>query len=312
MTANATSTPERKGDIITLPKQVEDLTEATKMAKPLLKKDEVLVRQSDMKWAVGSGRSGQIASRVLDGETHQSIASEYGITGERVRQIAEPYLNKQSRETRTEAVARRRHAAAVEDVRTYAEKHPKASIPEIVRATGRRLDAEGVIDALGQEESLRRPMRAATGKPLQFSDKDLIAALRKAATDEKGKRTLPVSANQYAKVHQVDQESRKAGLPPLGPTPQTLILRFGSWRAACEAAGVKCQDRGRTSGWEKGWSDDELREWVARFFREVGPTGTTTAYSKWCKETEGAPSLITLRNRLGRWTDIRAEVASAA
>lgn len=308
MTSKKVEAPERAGDTITLPEVIDDLGEATKRARPLMKKGEVLIRQGHNIWAAGSGRNAEIASRVANGETYRAIAQDYPaengagtISGERVRQIADAYMNKESRGLRKEASDRRRHANAVAAVKTYAAEHVQASIPEIVRETGRHLDADGVIEALGKDEALRRPMRASTGKSVRFTDEDCLAALRKAASDEDGKPTVPVSAGRYSKIIKD------------GPSPQTLILRYGSWRAACEAAGVKSSASARQAGtWKKGWSDDELRSYVSRFFTEVGPTGTTTDYVKWAKTVEGAPSLITVRNRLGRWTSIRIRIAANA
>lgn len=84
-------------------------------------------------------------------------------------------------------------------------------------------------------------------------------------------------------------------------SPALLIRRFGSWRAACEAAGVRANTTRSTA---RRWSDDDLVAAVAAYLRD--DRGSSYAgYSAWAATRGDVPSGATLRQR-GAWSEFKA------
>ncbi|HJQ04734.1 MAG TPA: hypothetical protein VJ872_04790 [Nocardioides sp.] len=121
-----------------------------------------------------------------------------------------------------------------------------------------------------------------------FTDDQLIAALRAAAA-ELGE---PLTAGGY--------DAWQRGRPEAA-SPALLIRRLGSWRGACEAAGLSANSTRSTS---RRWTDDEVVAIVARYLASPGATGSFADYSEWARSAADAPSGATLRQR-GSWADIK-------
>lgn len=121
-----------------------------------------------------------------------------------------------------------------------------------------------------------------------FSDAQLLEALRAAAA-ELGE---PLTSGDY--------DTWQRGRAGAG-SPALLIRRFGSWRGACEAAGLAANTTRSTS---RRWSDEQVVALVARYLASPGATGSFADYSAWARDRDDAPSGATLRQR-GSWADIK-------
>ena len=88
-------------------------------------------------------------------------------------------------------------------------------------------------------------------------------------------------------------------------SPALLIRRFGSWRAACEAAGLSANSTRSTT---RRWSEEDLVAVVAAYLRAEGSTGSFANYSAWARTQDGAPSGATLRQR-GSWAELKRRAA---
>lgn len=118
-----------------------------------------------------------------------------------------------------------------------------------------------------------------------FSDEDILDALRAAAA-QCGE---PLSHTRY------DAVSRSVG----GPSSARIIQRFGSWRSACQAAGV-------TSGaavreYQQRWDRAAVVAAVADYLASEGCTGSYADYTAWAAAEDGRPSGATVRNVMGGW-----------
>lgn len=121
-----------------------------------------------------------------------------------------------------------------------------------------------------------------------FSDGQLLEALRMAAT-ELGE---PLTTGAY----DAWQRGRDTAA-----SPALLIRRFGSWRKACEAAGLSANTTRSTS---RRWSEDDVVAIIATYLASPGATGSFADYSAWARTHDGAPSGATLRQR-GSWADLK-------
>lgn len=288
-------TAERTGNLVTLNPPAPDLATASHAAAHLLQADEHLVQTGPATFLVVQGRNGSIAGRVVDGQSYAVVARDFGISAERVRQLSVAYLTPEIAPIRKERMAARRTAQRKEKAREYAVGKPDATLVEIARVAG--VSRPEAAAALGTA-AVPRKLRAE--RPQQYTDAECFAALRRAAGAD---GQAPVSMAAYNRAN-ADLDA---------PSDYTLVLRFGSWARACEAAGVRPGATPNRS-YTATWSDAELREWVFRFFREVGldPLPSMPAYTRWAGQQPGrAPSAITLRNRLGRWSDLIREYMAA-
>ena len=121
-----------------------------------------------------------------------------------------------------------------------------------------------------------------------FSDRQLLDGLREAAA-ELGE---PLTNGAY----DTWQRGRDTAA-----SPALLIRRFGSWRAACEAAGLTANATRSTT---RRWSEDDLVAAVAAYLKTPDATGSFADYSAWARSHEDAPSGATLRQR-ATWADLK-------
>tara|TARA_B100000029_G_C17595340_1_gene963897 strand:- start:11 stop:718 length:708 start_codon:yes stop_codon:yes gene_type:complete len=143
-----------------------------------------------------------------------------------------------------------------------------------------------VID--GQRRSRQNPWKPA----------ELIDVIRAASSGQ-----VRLTIQHYSNL-------RKSGEVE-GPTPAIFIKSFGSWSAACEAAGVQSGEPRRTN-YTRRWSNDDLLEFVVEYVRESRKSskglGTAGGFENWLgslKASREVPSFATVRNRLGSWSQMR-------
>ena len=91
------------------------------------------------------------------------------------------------------------------------------------------------------------------------------------------------------------------------PTIAVFITRFGSWENACKLAGMKA-GRGRSS-YDRMHTKLQLLEFVEKYLSESNSNGSAKGYDDWQKNHPFAPSLALLRQRLGKWNDIKKQLS---
>jgi hypothetical protein len=126
-----------------------------------------------------------------------------------------------------------------------------------------------------------------------FSD-DVLAAGLRAAAAAVGE---PLAVGAY--------DAWRARTPGHEVGSSTLVIRrFGSWTAACAAAGVATNKTRSTS---RRWSDDDVLAIIARFLDEDPGSGSYAAYVVWARAQAAGtvPSGPTLRQR-GAWAELKA------
>lgn len=124
----------------------------------------------------------------------------------------------------------------------------------------------------------------------QYSDKEIFAALRKAAK----LAGSPLSVGKYDSVRdEVD-----------GPSAIRIIQRFETWSAACDAARVKPGMAKRT--YTQQWSEKDVIAWVKRYIK-ASKNPTFADFTEWLRGQKGAPSGQTARNVAGSWSEMKAK-----
>jgi DNA-binding transcriptional MerR regulator len=257
------------------------------------------------------GRKIRILELRMDGLTLDEIGKQYGLTRERIRQI----LNKASKSVESdpslggrgfsEIFASRTHSAKSEErrlqqenkesidsrVRTYLNSNPGATYLEIFQELG--ISVKDLRASL-QPQTTKFIWTEASENMKQslFSDEAILEALKLAEAFES-----PISAPKY-------RELVERGLVN-GPGPQTVALRFGSWKRACELAEVTYNESVRTS-YDKQWTESEMLESVIEFLLNKSYGKGIQSYDEWRFETmRDAPSGAHVRKYFDTWIDTK-------
>jgi len=222
------------------------------------------------------------------GLTLQSVGDLYGLTRERVRQIAvgQGVVTKDLRKLQKEQSDR--HARRVaRHIYGVSLTHPELSLEELAdwaeadEATVRRsLEHRVVVHEVKTNDW-------SSG----ISDEDLLAALRNWAAQES--RHTGDNYTAWAELH---------GLPGR----QTPQIRFGGWNNALVAAGLGHLARER-GGRRPVISEHEIWGSVLQFFRDDLPSYSFIAYGRYASE-RGLPSGALVRVRLGSWSEVKTGV----
>lgn len=237
--------------------------------------------------------------------TLDALGQEFGITRERARQIIVRHTGLSMRQLmayRLPLREARRRQQGEDRVRALAASDPDADLGTLASESG--LTVAEVIDVLGDDESIIRRKRNtwSTG----VSDDAALAEVRRVAALPGGR---PLSRSFY------DKHRREGSVGQV-----RLTQRFGTWTAACEAAGVEPRDAPR-SNYTRRWTEENIVDWVALYMSHAGPRASFQGLDRWLRAhaSHGAPSAQTVRNTCGKWVDAlqmaavrRAEIADGA
>ena len=236
------------------------------------------------------------------GATLDEIASQHGLSPERVRQVLH-----------------RMGGPTTADVRAIRDKTEQqrldllgARVHDVLTQLG-TAPTDQVCDEVGcSPEDLRRAVRE--------SDRwRLITPHR--SVERFGHRSIMDGLQELSR-----RRARKQGLDGLVRVPKSawdewrdpdtlpssirIMQRYGTWIDACITAGVPVLRHERRSGAPRQWTDDELVDWLARFVADPAGGRSVAEFDRWARSQRDAPSSQTVRNRLGGWNAARK--ASAA
>lgn len=230
-----------------------------------------------------------MVSGLQAGLTLQAVGDRYGVSRERVRQIAAAQgvsikelrrLQREQQERHDRRVTRHIYGTSL----TY----PELDIDEL--AEWWDVDEQTVRKALGHRLTVHetRPYEGETGRT---SEENLLAALT-----EWGSQSSSLTGDDYTAW------AAGRGLPG----KQTIAIRFGSWNTALVLAGWgdHVQDRG---GLRPTISDETLWSSVLDFIRADLPSYSFAAYDAYARE-HGLGSGALLRQRLGSWSEVHQRI----
>ena len=224
------------------------------------------------------------------GATLEEIGAKFGLTRERARQI----LKELNAPSSSELAERKRVAKQVREKEVLIEverdlrEHPATTVEDTALRLGiKQSELRSLLPADIKYRFLPPPKEA---QPRRWSQEEVIKAIQQAGTME-----FPLSSNAYTSL----LEQRLIS----GPSAPRIWQLFGSWSAACDAAGVESFAHGN-SGFGTRWSDDEMFSMVRTYLVEETGRPTASRYDQWAREHADAPSLGTIRNRLGLWSTV--------
>ena len=251
------------------------------------------------KLAPGSPERGlQMVALRAQGWNLEEIALRYEVSRERVRQILRAHGDGPAPEDIAEARrrrARRLAEAAVENLLALwrAGESPSSAAGKLgLQTAACRMAIERF--ATDVDRAARRESLAAARATPMYSDGDITWAVLSAAA----RIGRVPSAKEYSAL------ARRLQLPSLA----TVLNRMGGWSNAIAAAGLRPVPVPARRPRRRRWTEDACWEALQRAADELGEIPTVLAYERFAADREDMPSSATIRNRLGRWSTLQAQL----
>lgn len=240
-------------------------------------------------------------ARRLRGETLQSIADLYQTTPQYVYALTrmgaspEDYAAAMGRSATMPAET---VASIAADVNAWLIEKGTANVQEVLDQFELTLHQWQLIrPRIDQSRVISRTTR--TPKRPQYTDDMIKDALRRIFDVAGGEKSV-LTAQAYEANRDKEND----------PSVPTIHNRFGSWAAACAAAGVPSGTRvNGTADVRSTWTNADLLGWLARWRNTLGENERPSyaRYDAWQRDNEGAPSGSMVRVRLkqyGNWAEI--------
>jgi len=273
--AEAEQAQDLVGPLVSRRHSVDEIVESTGLS-------ETVVRDARNLWMINEW---------VAGASNSQIGEKVGMSAEAVRRSIKRAC-KRDGESVQEKRARRQADKAKdlkEKIRETILENPGSSLDEIAQiASVRPVEVRRNLTRWGTKLVLGL---GTSPKTRTWSDEPLLQALRAAST----KSTPLTTASYNALVSQNQIE---------GPTAQIMYKRFGSWREACIAAGVRCGEAPHDNYTSK-WSKSDLEALVVDFLFSPEHGGMFGEFESWLGDQEYAPSAATFRSRLGHWDSMK-------
>jgi hypothetical protein len=240
-----------------------------------------------------TSRDKAILAMRMQGKTLEEIGLSFDLTRERVRQIISefgPDLNFPNiKELRNKEKEERLTGIAIEISANWSSFR-KYDFAMLAREYNLSIPVIRQIVTKVQHAYLSANEESHIEK--QWTADDCIKVLKEAAT-----YAFPLTVLEYRRL--IDSNSI------IGPTLPIFSSRFGSWVDACAAAGVETGNAQRE--YDSAWSDSDLIRIVRQFLWESRDISWSLQnYDSWRLSHESQmPSIGSLRNRLGTWSEIR-------
>lgn len=232
-----------------------------------------------------AARDAEILRRALAGEDFSVIAKAHGLSREMVRLVVKKHTGLSAKDLK-EARDTARRQFKRQKARDLASGDRSLSLDDLARLAG--LSNGEVEIVLGPAESARR--RRDRTVSTAASREQILEGLRLVSSLPGG---LPLSGPFY--------DLRRGGRV----SSQRVTQVFGTWSAACEAAGVQMAIGIRTH-YTQAWSREACLRWV-RTYLDSTPKPTFVGFDAWLRNREGAPSSSTVRLRCGKWIETMRE-----
>ena len=224
----------------------------------------------------------------------QELGERFSLTRERVRQIIESEGGKSGSDLRAEreALSAKAKKREYERIRADVRAHPGSTVEEVLERTGVKKSVLGRA-LTSWEKKLVINWGASSIEP-HWPEEKILQVLQRAAT-----YAYPLTGNAYDELNAVGEIE--------GPTRATITKRFdGSWAKACTAAGVECGET-HIETYNRNWTENDLYRYVMNYLLDKETIGNLADFESYLKKIDGAPSIPSIRNYLGSWTQMKAE-----
>ncbi|HTN24512.1 MAG TPA: sigma factor-like helix-turn-helix DNA-binding protein [Solirubrobacteraceae bacterium] len=227
------------------------------------------------------------------GKSLDEIALGFGVSRERVRQILHEHGTPDPRKV---AAARRRRV----------EQEVEAQLPALLALWRAGAAAGSAAEALGLQVTACRNAiaRAATDADRDARRLSLAGdrAIAKTYSDQDILTAVTSVAQRLGRVPTAKEygaQARELELPSL----PTVVNRMGRWTNAIRGAGLVPAHTAAHAR-ARRWTAESCWHAIRVVVAELGEIPTVVAYDRHAAGRRDLPSSATLRNRLGRWSQI--------
>jgi hypothetical protein len=243
-------------------------------------------------------RGQQMTALREQGYTLDEIAARFEVSRERVRQL----LGAHAPDADQVADARRRRA----------EQQAQARVDELIVLwrTGRTLP--DVADALGlQAAAARRAITSRATEADRVVRRASLASARQTSNRYSDDDIVDALCQVAAQLGRAPRAKEYAALARVlhGPSLPTVLIRMEGWTAALRAAGI-VSPHGPARVSSRRWTVEACWSALNVVVGELDAIPTVARYDRHARGRDDVPSSATIRNRLGRWSAITAQLAA--
>ena len=239
---------------------------------------------------------------VEEGLTLGELGDEFGFSRERARQILQRFgVSIRVIKKRLEVQESINRESLIQAVDSWITTHPGCRLSEV--STALMISESDVLSLCPQDtKSLLLTVRKTYDgeKYSTYSRTQTLDALRHAfelrnpsMSMYSVSETSPLTGSFYKKL-------RSEGVVH-GPSRERILQVFGTWKAACEEAGVPCVEAIRDF-YELRWTNDELISQLAEFIFNT-KSRSVESFDAWCRLDNSRASSGTIRNQIGAWSE---------
>ena len=232
----------------------------------------------------------------------KEIEAEFRVTRERARQIlANLGVSTKSLRAQQSAARESRKVGFKKSIEAWITAHPGCYISEIA-------EYFGVTESAIREIKPQNFKKLVTGgvasnystKLRKYSREQILEAL-KMAYELRNPSMSMYSVNETQPLTGPFYEKLRRDGSVFGPSKVRILQVFGTWKAACEEAGVPSVNAPRDS-YELLWTDEQLIEQLAEFI-STAEFPSVQRFDEWCRLDDSRASFGTLRNQIGTWPE---------
>jgi predicted DNA-binding protein YlxM (UPF0122 family) len=236
------------------------------------------------------------------GLTLEEIGTKFQVTRERARQLLTSLgVSIKSLRAQQSAAKESRKVEFKKSIEAWITAHPGCYISEIAEYFGVTESAIRDIKPQNFKKLVRGDAaRNYSTKLCKYSREQILEALKKTYELRNPsmsmyaiQETKPVTGPFYEKLRRDDSV--------FGPSQARILQVFGTWKAACEEAGVPSADALRDS-YERLWTYEQLIEQLAEFI-STAEFPSVQRFDEWCRLDDSRASFGTLRNQIGTWPE---------
>jgi hypothetical protein len=249
-----------------------------------------------------------VAKRILDGETLQNVGTSLGVSRERIRQrLKRVGISLRDRQ-RLEVAGRSNREKQAEQTR--ARLTPL--IERFVRGHPGCFDHEIAVLHGVSVPMVHSLIKNVACLVLRECDVDAVGRVNLPATI-KARRSalssLKLAGTYCFPVTGVEYDKLLRGGFIKGPSRMRIVQVFGTWKAACEEAGVECGFGSLQPGRNAAFTASEIIESVCAFLEDEGYQGASYQYEQWRARHnthDDIPCFGVIRKTLGpSWKQVR-------
>ncbi len=241
-----------------------------------------------------------------EGLVLEQIAGQFKLSRERVRQIislfgVSPIAFRRKAKELFDSEKKEKQDELSNLIESWISTHPGCYISEIAEKFS---VSETYIRVIKPKNFKKLVISGATKidsvKMRKFSREQILEAL-KVAYEFKNPSMSMYSVNETQPLTGPFYEKLRRNGSVFGPSKARILQVFGTWKAACEEAGVPSVDAVRDT-YELRWTDEQLVGQLAEFFSTT-ESHTLDGFDKWCRLDDSRASSGTIINQIGPWAE---------